>query len=166
MKKTRNYIIALAVLGLILTTSKVNATKLIADFEGLRLKAYKDSGNKWTIGYGNTRNPYTGTPVKEGDTITRTQALDWLKKTTGKTMSDVKKLIKVPVNNRQLAALTSLTYNIGITAFSDSTLLRLLNSGADKEKVAAQFMRWNKVKGVVVPGLTRRRKEEYDLFLS
>lgn len=166
MKKTRNYIIALAIVGLILISAKVNAAKIIADFEGLRLSAYQDSAGIWTIGYGNTRNPYTGLPVKKGDTITQKEALEWLNFSTAAIQTQVKKLIKVPVNDRQLAALTSLAYNIGNGAFSRSTLLRLLNSGADKEKVAAQFIRWNKVKGVVVPGLTRRRKLEADLFLT
>jgi lysozyme len=166
MTKTRNYIIALAILGLILIGSKVNAAKIIADFEGLKLKAYQDSAGIWTIGYGNTRNPYTGLPIKKGDTITKKEALDWLNFTTAGVQTQVKKFIKVPVNDRQLAALTSLAYNIGNGAFSRSTLLRLLNSGADKETVAAQFIRWNKVKGIVVPGLTRRRKLEADLFLT
>jgi hypothetical protein len=40
MKGTKNYIIALAILGLILITSKVSAAALIAKFEGLELEAY------------------------------------------------------------------------------------------------------------------------------
>lgn len=172
MKGTKNYIIALAIVGLILLTTKVSAAKVIAQFEGLELKAYQDSAGIWTIGYGNTRNPYTGLPIKKGDTITKKEALDWLRITTSSVEADVKRLVKVPINNNQLLALTSLVFNIGVGAFGgtksrpQSTLLRLLNSGADKAAVAAQFLRWNKVKGKEVPGLTRRRKEESKLFLS
>jgi lysozyme len=72
----------------------------------------------------------------------------------------------VPINNNQQLALASLLFNIGAGAFARSTLLRLLNSGAEKAAVAAQFLRWNKVKGKEVPGLTRRRKEESKIFLS
>jgi lysozyme len=166
MKGTKNYIIALAILGLILITSNVSAAALIAKFEGLELKAYQDSAGIWTIGYGNTRNPYTGLPIKKGDKITKKEALDWLRITVAAAEGEVKRLVKVPINNNQQLALASLLFNIGAGAFARSTLLRLLNSGADKATVAAQFLRWNKVKGKEVLGLTRRRKEESKLFLS
>jgi GH24 family phage-related lysozyme (muramidase) len=42
----------------------------------------------------------------------------------------------------------------------------MLNSGTDKNLIAAQFIRWNKVKGKEVPGLTNRRKLEAELILS
>jgi|688.fasta_scaffold14181_18 lysozyme len=166
MKGTKNYIIALAIVGLILLTTKVSAAKVIAQFEGLELKAYQDSAGIWTIGYGNTRNPYTGLPVKQGDTITKKEALDWLRITTAAVEADVKRLVKVPINTNQQLALASLVFNIGTGAFARSTLLRLLNSGADKAAVAAQFLRWNRAGGKVLPGLTKRRKAESELFLS
>ena len=34
--------------------ASATAYDLIKAFEGLRLRAYKDSGDKWTIGYGST----------------------------------------------------------------------------------------------------------------
>ena len=166
MKGTKNYIIALAIVGLILLSINVSAATIIAKFEGLELKAYQDSAGIWTIGYGNTRNPYTGLPVKQGDTITNKEALDWLRITVAATEGEVKRLVKVPINNNQQLALASLVFNIGAGAFARSTLLRLLNSGADKAAVAAQFLRWNMVKGKEVPGLTKRRKAESELFLS
>ena len=144
----------------------MSAEKIIAQFEGLRLKAYKDSGGLWTIGYGTTINPENGQPIRAGDQITEAQALRWLKLQTQTTTGAVQKLVKVPINDKQLAALTSLAYNIGITAFSRSTLLRQLNSNVNKETVAKQFLRWNKVNGQVVNGLTIRRQLEADLFLT
>ena len=166
MKGAKNYIIALAILGLILITSNVSAAALIAKFEGLELEAYKDSAGIWTIGYGNTRNPYTGLPIKKGDKITKKEALDWLRITTTAVEADVKRLVKVPINTNQRLALASLVFNIGAGAFARSTLLRLLNSGAEKSSIAAQFLRWNKVNGKEVKGLTNRRKAEAELFLS
>lgn len=166
MRKAKNYIITLAIVGLLLISRKVSATKIIAKFEGLRLRAYQDTGNIWTIGYGTTINPETGLPIKKGDVITKEKALAWLRINTAALETQIKKLVKVPINANQLTALTSLAYNIGMGAFSRSTLLRLLNNGTEKSLVAAQFMRWNKVKGVEVPGLTNRRKLEAELFLS
>jgi lysozyme len=166
MRKAKNYIITLAIVGLLLISRKVSATKIIAQFEGLRLRAYQDTGNIWTIGYGTTINPETGLPIKKGDVITKEKALAWLRLNTAALETQIKKIVKVPINANQLTALTSLAYNIGLGAFSRSTLLRLLNNGTEKNLVAAQFIRWNKVKGKEVPGLTNRRKLEAELFLS
>jgi GH24 family phage-related lysozyme (muramidase) len=166
MKRARTYIIALAILGLIVITSRVSAAEIIANFEGLRLNAYQDSGGLWTIGYGTTINPVTGIPIKKGDTITKDTALTWLRMQTAATETQVKGKLKVKQNANQISALTSLAYNIGIGAFSRSTLLRLINTGAKANDIAAQFLRWNKVNGKEVPGLTRRRQLEADLYLS
>ena len=65
MKGARTYIIALAMLALVLIGSKVSATKLIAEFEGFEEKAYQDSAGVWTLGFGATRNPETGLPIKK-----------------------------------------------------------------------------------------------------
>jgi lysozyme len=166
MTPTKKYIIIAAIVLLLLISKKVSALKLIADFEGLRLKAYQDTGGIWTIGYGSTKNPFTGQYVKQGDIITKETALSWLKKDIEQRQLAISKLIKVPVNNNQLAALTSLAYNIGLGAFQLSTLLRLLNQKADKVAIADQFLRWNKVKGVEIKGLTNRRILERELFLT
>ncbi len=172
MRKTKNYIITLVIVGLLLISRKVSATKFIAEREGLELTAYRDSANIWTIGFGTTINPETGLPIKQGDRITKQKALAWLRINIAELEKQIKKLVKVPLTPNQLTALTSLVYNIGIGAFAGSknrlpsTLLRLLNNGADKNLIAAQFVRWNKVKGKEVPGLTRRRQLEAELFLS
>lgn len=162
----KNAIVVAAIVLLLLISNKVSAEKIIAQFEGLRLEAYPDSAGVWTIGYGTTKNPDTGAKIKQGDKITKAKALEWLKKDTASFQAGVKKLVKVPINDNQLAALTSLAYNIGLTAFSRSTLLRLLNSKVNKELVAAQFLRWNRAGGKVVKGLTIRRQLESDLFLT
>ena len=65
-----------------------------------------------------------------------------------------------------LDSLTSFAYNIGTGAFKKSTLLRLLNAGSNKNLVADEFLKWNKVNGHIVPGLTNRRILEKELFLK
>jgi len=49
---TKKYLIIGAIILLLLISKRVSAEKLIAKFEGLRLKAYQDSGGIWTIGDG------------------------------------------------------------------------------------------------------------------
>ena len=133
---------------------------LICSFEGLELKAYLDSANIWTIGYGTIiRN---GVKVKKGDTCTIEQAKAYMASDLKSFEAAVNK-VKVPLNQNQFDALVSLTYNIGVNAFAKSTLLKKLNAG-DYKGAAAQFDVWNKVKGKVVQGLLNRRTKERKLF--
>lgn len=166
MTPTKKYLIIAAIVLLLLISKKVSAEKLIAKFEGLRLKAYQDTGGIWTIGYGSTKDPYTGIAVKQGDQISKATALAWLQKEIEQRQVAIRKLVKVPITSNQLAAITSLAYNIGLGAFQRSTLLRLLNSKAPVQEIADQFLRWNKVNGQVIKGLTKRRELERELFLS
>ncbi|HIR21305.1 MAG TPA: hypothetical protein IAC89_03670, partial [Candidatus Aphodousia faecalis] len=50
-------------------------------------------------------------------------------------------------------------------ALMKSKLLRKLNSG-DREGAAEEFLDFDLANGKRIAGLTRRRKEEHDLFLS
>ena len=142
------------------------ALDTIQQFEGLKLKAYKDSVGIWTVGFGNIFNLDTGNPIKEGDEISLETAERWLKIEVDNLQAKMRKVITVPLNDNQWTALTSLVYNIGFGAFKRSTLLRLLNAGASKEEVAKQFLRWNKAGGKEVKGLTNRRQAESNLFLK
>lgn len=59
----------------------------------------------------------------------------------------------------------SLAYNIGVSAFRGSTLLRLLNV-SQYQAASDEFPRWNKAGGKVLPGLVKRRAAERALFLG
>ena len=101
-----------------------------------------------------------------GEIITQEQAQRWLEMETSKNAEEIKRLVKVPLTNNMLNALISFTYNVGLNGFRQSTMLRLLNSGADKNTVALQFDRWVYDNGVKVKGLINRRNAEKKLFLS
>ncbi len=64
-----------------------------------------------------------------------------LKKQDFKEHSSYLKYVKVPLNENEKIALTSLIYNIGPNAFIKSTLLKKLNAG-DKKGAADEFDRW------------------------
>jgi lysozyme len=136
----------------------------VKKWEGCKLVAYQDGGGVWTIGYGTTWYP-DGSKVKEGDVCTKEQADNWLTIKVNEIVFFIFSLVKVPLNENQLSALVSFTYNVGEAAFKNSTLLKLLNNGKYKE-AADQFPRWNKDNGKVVNGLTNRRLDEQKLFLS
>ncbi len=74
--------------------------------------------------------------------------------------------LKVPVNQHQLDALASLVYNIGVGAFSSSTLLKRINSSADRASISSAWLMWNRAGGKVLKGLTLRREREVALFYS
>jgi len=164
--KAKQYIFIGALALLLLITTRVKAETIIKEFEGEELDAYLDPAGIPTIGYGTTRNPETGKKIKIGDKIGKATALKWLRIDTAKIRESVKKRIKVPINARQLDALTSFVYNVGPTAFADSTMLKLINNKTDKNIVANEFDRWVYAKGKKLPGLVRRRKLEKELFLS
>lgn len=137
--------------------------ELIKEFEGFSSTAYLCPAKIPTIGYGNTFWE-DGRKVRLGEQISKTKALELLEFVANKDFSQkIYPLIKVEVNQNQFDALVSLAYNIGVGAFSNSTLLKKLN---EKDFIAAsnEFLRWDKSGGQRLLGLTRRRQREKELF--
>lgn len=133
---------------------------LTGDAEGLRLKAYQDTGGVWTIGYG-----HTGKDVYPGLVITRERALELLAQDVTEASAAVNRLVTWPkLTQEMFDALVDFTFNVGTTAFKTSTLLRKLNAG-EIEEAASELRRWNKDNGRVIPGLSKRRNQERALFL-
>lgn len=139
---------------------------LIKSFEGLFLKPYLDPIGIPTIGYGIIKYPSGKAVTMKDAAITEDKATEYLKHEVDLKSTAVEKMVKVPLNDNEFAALTSFAYNVGVNALQTSTLLKLLNSNADKVAVADQFLRWNKAGGKELPGLTRRRQAERSLFLQ
>lgn len=131
---------------------------LIKAFEGLELKAYKDSVGILTIGYGST-----GSHVRPGMVITKEQAEELLKQDVSRFEGGVNDVVKVPLTQNQFDALVSFSFNLGLGNLKSSTLLRKLNA-SDYYGAANEFLRWNKAGGKVLNGLTRRRQAEKDMF--
>ena len=137
----------------------VTGKDLIKQFEGCKLKAYLCPAGVPTIGYGHTVG------VSLGREITQKQADTLLDIDYAQFLRDVEALLKVPVNENQLGALTSFAFNLGVGALKKSTLLKLLNGG-DPSSAAKEFDKWTKAGGVVLPGLVKRRAAERALFES
>ena len=137
---------------------------LICNFEGLRLKAYDDGVGVWTIGFGTTKYP-NGIRVKKGDTCTLDQAKAYMQNDLKAFEQTVNNAVKVPLNQNQFDALVSLAYNIGSTAFKNSTLVKRLNEGNYKA-AANQFDVWVNAGGKRMQGLVNRRAAEKTLFLK
>ena len=137
---------------------------LIKEFEGLRLKAYVCSGGKNTIGYGTTVYP-NGNSVKLTDICTKEQAEMYLKNDLKRFEDGVNRLVGLTVHQLMFDSLVSFAYNLGLGNLQSSTLLKKVNLGKFKE-CENEFVKWNKALGKELPGLTRRRLSERDLFMQ
>lgn len=135
----------------------IEGLKLIKSFEGFRAKAYVCPTGVWTIGYGHTRNVYSG------QSVSRYEAEIYLQEDVSEAEHVINQNVYSWLNQHQFDALVSFVFNVGSGNFLRSTLLRKLNSG-DYTGTATQFLRWNKAEKNTLPGLTRRRLAEKKLF--
>lgn len=153
----------------------IEALKIIKKWEGYherladgRARAYLCPAGVPTIGYGSTFYE-NGQRVKLGEIISHDRAIELLEFEMKKCVDAVKINVIVQLSQQQIDALTSFVYNLGEGNFRSSTLLKELNKKNYLE-AADQLLRWNKatVNGKLVPlaGLTKRRQEERELFLT
>jgi lysozyme len=138
----------------VLTTVSDNGLALIKHFEGCYLQAYQDSVGVWTIGYGHTGLQHKDGTVHRGRRILRYDMHQF--------EARVSALIQErTVSQCQFDALVSFDFNTG--GLHRSTLLIHLRAGRLWE-AANEFPKWDKAGGKTLPGLTRRRAAERDLF--
>lgn len=143
-----------------------NAIKIVKEFEGLFLEAYQDAVNVWTIGWGTIQYP-SGKRVKKGDTCTQAQAEEYLMhELNTKALEIEHHFYNHPINQNQFDALLSFTYNLGVGALKQSTLLKKVKANPNDPDIRNQFMRWVNAGGKKLNGLIRRRKAEADLYFS
>jgi GH24 family phage-related lysozyme (muramidase) len=156
------------------TTISKHGLDLIKAGEGLakkignnQVQAYPDPATgaaPWTIGYGTTR--INGRAVEPGQVITIQQAeqifLEQIKKDY---LPGVTSSLRAVVTQSMIDACVSLAYNIGVGGFRRSSICSNTNRG-DYQAAANAFLLYNKAAGKVLPGLTKRRQEESQLYLK
>lgn len=137
---------------------------LIKRFESCRLSAYPDpgtGGNPWTIGWG-----ATGPGIKRGVVWTQQQADARLALDVCRFADGVEKMVHgVPTTQGQFDAMVSFAYNVGLGNLRSSTLLRKHVAG-DHVAAGAEFHKWTRAAGKVLPGLVKRRAAEALLYAS
>jgi lysozyme len=126
--------------------------------EGARNKAYKDTKGLWTIGVGHL--------IKDDEkdlinaTLTNDQVEELLRSDLKWCSEAVESSVKVPLQQNQFDALYSLCFNIGASAFKNSTVVKRINAN-DLTGAADAILMWNK------PAvLQKRRERERALFLG
>ena len=151
--------------------------QLIKSFEGCHSSPYRCPAGLWTIGYGHVLYPdqarlktpeRASYPLKpEHNRVWDADEIDELLEADLLRFSDgVLRLCPAAADNESHhAALTCLSFNIGLGNLQASTLRMKFNRG-DIEGAADEFLKWRKSNGVVLRGLERRREAERALFLS
>ena len=137
---------------------------LIKKFEGFKPNVYICPAGKKTIGYGHKL--FRGEKIM---TVSEKDAESILKEDVRKAEKGVIKHVKVKLTENQFSALVSFTFNVGVTNFLESTLLRKINREKFDE-VPEQLKRWVYAtvdgKKTELKGLVARRKAECNLFMK
>jgi GH24 family phage-related lysozyme (muramidase) len=162
---------------------------MIKKAEAWMPNVYPDQAGLPTIGYGHliTREEL-GLPAVKKETpetlkawndaakkhhakpLTMDEGVALLQKDVERFELGVQKMVKVALNQNQFDALIDFTFNLGLGALQQSTLLKRLNGG--DYKIQNEFLKWNKARNPktgqleALDGLTRRRQREADLFAS
>jgi lysozyme len=137
--------------------------ELIKAFEGYRPSAARLAGGGWTVGYGHTKSARAGAEVSLDDA----EAL--LIYDLIEVSAAIDALVFAPLTQNQFDALASFAFNIGLSSFRASAVLRLVNEGAMLQAASALEL-WRKAdfegERIVVDALVRRRAAEKTLFLT
>ena len=129
---------------------------LIKRYEGCRLEAYKalPTEKYYTIGYG-----HYGSDIKQGMVISQSRAEQLLKNDLASFEKYVNNLT-FNLNQNQFDALVSFTYNCG------PGNLKKLVANRNLADIPDAMLKFNHANGKEHSGLTKRRKEERELFLK
>lgn len=144
-------------LGIAALTLSAAAFGVLVGFEGYSEQAtIPVPGDVPTLGFGTTAG------VKIGDAIDPVRAVQRALTDVGHFEGAVKNCVTVPLHQHEYDAFIQLSYNIGVTAFCKSTLVRKLNA-LDYVGACNEILRWDRFHGRPLSGLTRRRQAEHAL---
>jgi lysozyme len=141
-----------------MTAMKTSAAgrQAIIQREGVRLHAYRDSRGLWTIGVGH----YSGSPYfTRWSSWTMAQVDAALASDLAPVEQAVNQSIKRPITQNQFDACSSLAFNIGISGFAGSSVVKMINVG-DMATAANDFLLWDTPRELLA-----RRESERAQFL-
>jgi|TARA_R110001592_G_scaffold6900_5_gene38089 lysozyme len=139
--------------------------KPIGNIKEPLLKAYKDTSDVWTIGYG-----HTGKDVKADLVINKKQSLELLYKDASEAADCVRRFLgewkdkglkTYMITQGQFDSLISLVFNTGCDSVRMSRFIQYLKSGQNK-KAAESILLYKSSND----GLKSRRKKESNMFIS
>jgi len=137
-------------------TLSASALVGLAVHEGYRDTAYVPvKGDRPTLGFGDAQG------VKLGDRTDPVRALIRLNFQADVFQQEMRRCIgDVPMYQYEWDAVISWAFNVGSKAACGSTLVRKLQA-FDYAGACKELLRWDRFQGSVLPGLTKRRQDEY-----
>jgi lysozyme len=148
-----------ALLGLSGAGAITIAGVMIPELEGVRHTPYYDVVGVLTVCYG-----HTGADIVKNKTYTEEECQTMLNKDLQPFAKSVERAVKVPASEYQKAVLISFSYNVGIRAFENSSLLRNLNAG-NYAKACDGLKAWIYAGGKQWKGLMNRREIEREVCM-
>ncbi len=134
------------------------AVQIIKEEETLQLEAY-ELGGVWLIGYGHLMME------GEADVITEEQADAFLREDLHWCEGAIERYVDVPVTLNEFSAMVAFCYNVGSSKTRKSSIVKRVNVD-DRPGAADAFLLWNRMNGVVMSALAKRRARERTLFVT
>ena len=147
------------------TTSDEGIGFITANEGGIKNKAYKDKGGKWTIGIGHL----IILPAEQNfltNPITDNQAKALLRQDLATAENGVNSLVKVCLTQNQFDALVDFTFQEGRSRLARSALLKKINGTAAEKDIRAEFAKWIYVGTNISQNLVTRRQADADLYFT
>jgi len=147
----------------LLKSIEVLSTQPYDDQKGIKSAPIKSWVKGATIGYGYLISQAEWDKYKNGITVEQANALYDAK--IKPYVDAVNSNIKVKISQSQFDALVMLCYNIGITAFKNSSVVKMVNGLPSSYKtLEAAWKAWNKSQGKFNQGVLNRRNAEWDVY--
>jgi len=149
------------------------AIDLLKGIEKLATKPYDDQTaldiTEWvkgaTIGYGHLISKSEWTKYKDG--ISEKEAIELFQSDIAPFVKAVKSSVKSNIKQTEFDALIILIFNIGVTAFKHSSVLKLINNPSAKttyKNLESAWKAWNKSNKKINKGLINRRNAEWNIY--
>lgn len=130
-------------------------------------KCGKNMTLKWKV----TGTPTIGYGVTDSSEVNKRKmsdkdAVELLKTKLKDYEAAVDDAVTVDISQNQKDALTSFCYNVGISAFKNSDLVKKINDGKSDDEIRTEWRKWNKSRGKENEGLKNRREKEIEMFFK
>ncbi len=151
----------------------IKAIELLKAIETLATEPYDDQTGEevdhWvrgaTIGYGHLIGRDEWPRFAGG--ITEAQAEQLFQDDLQPFLSALRSVVTVPLKPQEFDALIIFMFNIGRSAFANSSVLRLINNPAARTRYPSleqAWKAWNKSQGRISRGLQNRRNAEWNIY--
>lgn len=148
---------------------------MIKHHEGVKYKPYKCPAKLWTVGVGHVLYPEQGKmliterdkfalKIEDFREFSKNEVDNILKKDLQHFINGVIRYCPNNLNENRMGALVSFAFNVGLGTLQRSTLRQKHNRG-DFDGVKAEFLKFTKAGGKILPGLVKRRNDEIALYM-